>query len=146
MELKELKELAFACAEQAAAKNLAEFSIESADFSIRVATHAPAAASAALMQAAVNKPVEEKVEEASEVYTGTVVTAPLVGTYYAAAAPDEPPYITVGQQVKKGEPLFIIEAMKTMNDITAPCDGVISRILAQNGDMVEYKQPLVVIE
>ena len=76
---------------------------------------------------------------------GTKVTAPLVGTFYAAPSPEEPPYIEVGQAVKKGDTLFIIEAMKTMNEIFAPCDGTVSRIMAQSGDMVEYGQTLVVI-
>ncbi len=80
------------------------------------------------------------------VFSGTPVEAPLVGVFYSAPAPEEPPFIEVGQQVKKGDTLFIIEAMKTMNEIVAPCDGTVSRVLAQNGDMVEYKQVLVVIE
>ena len=77
---------------------------------------------------------------------GEVVAAPLVGVFYAAPAPEEPPFIEVGQQVKKGDTLFIIEAMKTMNEIPAPCDGTISHILAQSGDMVEYGQVVVVME
>ena len=104
-----------------------------------VAVAAPAAAAAPQAQPAAASPVEES-------FSGTPVEAPLVGIFYSAPAPEEPPFIEVGQQVKKGDTLFIIEAMKTMNEITAPCDGTVSRILAQNGDMVEYKQVLVVIE
>lgn len=84
-------------------------------------------------------------QPAEEETAGTKVTAPLVGTFYAAPSPEEPPYIEVGQAVKKGDTLFIIEAMKTMNEISAPCDGTVSRIMAQSGDMVEYGQTLVVI-
>ena len=73
------------------------------------------------------------------------MTAPLVGTFYSTPSPDEPPFIEVGQSVKKGDTLFIIEAMKTMNEIVAPCDGTVSRIMAQSGDMVEYDQTIVVI-
>ncbi|MFR4973253.1 MAG: acetyl-CoA carboxylase biotin carboxyl carrier protein [Butyricicoccus pullicaecorum] len=98
-----------------------------------VAVAAPAAATAPQAQPAAASPVEES-------FSGTPVEAPLVGIFYSAPAPEEPPFIEVGQQVKKGDTLFIIEAMKTMNEITAPCDGTVSRILAQNGDMVEYKQ------
>ena len=59
---------------------------------------------------------------------------------------DEPPFVLVGQQVKEGDTLCIIEAMKIMNEIKAPCDGKVIRIMAQPGDMVEYNQVLCVIE
>ena len=70
----------------------------------------------------------------------TPIKAILVGTFYEAPAPDQPPFVRVGQQVKRGDTLFIIEAMKVMNEITAPTDGVIKAIHVQNGDMVMYDQ------
>ena len=100
--------------------------------------HRRPAAVPAAEHAQVAQPAEEET-------AGTKVTAPLVGTFYAAPSPEEPPYIEVGQTVKKGDTLFIIEAMKTMNEISAPCDGTVSRIMAQSGDMVEYGQTIVVI-
>ena len=77
---------------------------------------------------------------------GTQVKSPLVGTFYSSPSPDEPPFVLVGQQVKEGDTLCIIEAMKIMNEIKAPCDGKVIRIMAQPGDMVEYNQVLCVIE
>ncbi|OUP60785.1 acetyl-CoA carboxylase biotin carboxyl carrier protein [Butyricicoccus pullicaecorum] len=153
MDAKELKALSIDLMDAVRQRNLSAFSLKCEDFQIRieaqqapvavaapaVAVAAPAAAAAPQVQPAAASPVEES-------FSGTPVEAPLVGIFYSAPAPEEPPFIEVGQQVKKGDTLFIIEAMKTMNEITAPCDGTVSRILAQNGDMVEYKQVLVVIE
>lgn len=153
MDAKELKALSIDLMDAVRQRNLSSFSLKCEDFQIRieaqqapvavaapaVAVAAPAAAAAPQAQPAAASPVEES-------FSGTPVEAPLVGIFYSAPAPEEPPFIEVGQQVKKGDTLFIIEAMKTMNEITAPCDGTVSRILAQNGDMVEYKQVLVVIE
>lgn len=74
---------------------------------------------------------------------GTFVTAPLVGTFYAASAPGEEPYVKPGQKVKKGDVLCLVEAMKTMNEIKAPCDCVVEEVLAQDGDLVSYGQNLI---
>ncbi|MFQ9126426.1 MAG: acetyl-CoA carboxylase biotin carboxyl carrier protein [Butyricicoccaceae bacterium] len=77
---------------------------------------------------------------------GTQVKSPLVGTFYSAPSPDEPPFVLVGQEVKEGDTLCIIEAMKVMNEIKAPCSGKVVRIMVQPGDMVEYNQLLCIIE
>ena len=98
----------------------------------------PAAAPAA--ESADAAPAEEQLP------AGTQVKSPLVGTFYSSPSPDEPPFVLVGQQVKEGDTLCIIEAMKIMNEIKAPCDGKVIRIMAQPGDMVEYNQVLCVIE
>ena len=74
------------------------------------------------------------------------VRAPFVGTFYRAPAPGEEPFVKVGQTVKKGDTLAIIEAMKLMNEITSPCDGVVKEILAEDETMVEYDQALLRIE
>ena len=89
----------------------------------------------------VTKPVKEEAVQIE----GTPVKAPLVGTFYCAPSPEEPPFVTVGQSVKKGDVVAIIEAMKLMNEITAPADGVLKRILAENGNMVEYGEVLMVL-
>ena len=81
-----------------------------------------------------------------EVSSYTQVNAPLVGTFYAAKAPDKPPFVHVGQTVKKGDTLCIIEAMKVMNEITAPKDGTIKKIHVENGDMVMYDQTIMEID
>ncbi len=68
----------------------------------------------------------------------SIVRSPIVGVFYAAPAEDAAPYVSVGDTVKKGQTLCILEAMKLMNEITAETDGVITEILVSNGDMVEY--------
>ncbi|MBI2754523.1 MAG: acetyl-CoA carboxylase biotin carboxyl carrier protein [Betaproteobacteria bacterium] len=76
---------------------------------------------------------------------GHVVKAPMVGTFYRASSPDAKPYVELGQAVKKGETVCIIEAMKLMNEIETDAAGVIKAILAENGQPVEYGQPLFLI-
>jgi len=99
------------------------------------------AAPVALPAAAV-APVDAGVSDLPE---GHVVKAPMVGTFYRASAPGAKPFVEVGQTVAAGDPLFIIEAMKLMNEIEADTAGVIKAILVENGQPVEYGQPLAVI-
>ncbi len=73
---------------------------------------------------------------------GEVVSAPLVGVFYAAPAPEEPPYVTAGAQVKKGDTLCLIEAMKMMSEVPAPADCVVEEVLAQDGEAVGVGDPL----
>ena len=70
------------------------------------------------------------------------IKSPIVGTFYRAPSPDAPSYVEVGSSVKKGQPLCILEAMKLMNTLEAEYDGVIEEILVQNGDLVEFDQPI----
>ncbi len=77
--------------------------------------------------------------------SGTPVKAPFVGTFYRAAAPGENPFVKLGQRVSKGDVIGIIEAMKLMNEITAPCDGVITDIFVEDEKLVEYDQVLMSI-
>lgn len=72
----------------------------------------------------------------------SVVRSPMVGTFYAGPSPDEDPFVKVGQEVLTGQTLAIVEAMKMMNEITAPAPGIITEVLAANGTQVEYDQPL----
>lgn len=74
------------------------------------------------------------------------VTSPIVGTFYRASSPDKPPYVEVGDVVKKGQILCIIEAMKLMNEIESEASGKIVKIFVENGQPVEYGQPLFLIE
>jgi acetyl-CoA carboxylase biotin carboxyl carrier protein len=74
------------------------------------------------------------------------VTSPMVGTVYLSGEPCAPPFVTVGQQVKEGDTLLIIEAMKTMNQIPAPRAGTIKRIVVEDGAAAEYGAPLMIIE
>lgn len=73
------------------------------------------------------------------------VKSPLVGTYYASATPNGEPFVTVGQPVKKGETVCIVEAMKIMNEITCPVSGIVERIDVKNGQVVGYDQVLITI-
>ncbi len=101
---------------------------------------APAAAPAA---AVVENPAPA--EEAEEQIVGDVVKAPMVGIFYEAMAPGKPSFVELGQSVKKGDVLCIIEAMKIMNQIESEYSGVVSKIMVENGEPVEYGQPLFVI-
>ena len=84
----------------------------------------------------------EKVEEKNQ---GHEITAPLVGTFHQAPYKDAKPFVALGQKVKKGQKLCIIEAMKVMNEITSPYDGTILEILAKENDLVEFGKPLFLI-
>ena len=77
---------------------------------------------------------------------GKAINAPIVGVFYAAPSPDSEPYVSVGKRVKKGDVVCIIEAMKCMNEIQAEEDGDITAVLATNGELVEYGQPLFSIQ
>ena len=82
---------------------------------------------------------------AGEKVAGEAVKAPLVGVFYSAPSPEEKPYVQVGDKVKSGQVLCLIEAMKMMSEITAPKDGVIKEIYAKNQDVVEFEQDLFLI-
>jgi len=73
------------------------------------------------------------------------LTSPIVGTFYRASSPDAPPFIDVGAEVKKGQVVCIVEAMKLMNEIESEIDGTIVRVLVENGQPVEYGEPLFLI-
>lgn len=148
MELKEIKEFALELMDAARARSLAEFELETEDFRIALKTQGQvmqvsAAPAAVMPAAAAAAPAVPAVDDTPR---GTRVEAPLVGIFYSSPSPEEPPFVEVGQKVSKGDTIFIIEAMKTMNEIAAPCDGTVSRIYAQSGDMVEYKQLICIIE
>jgi acetyl-CoA carboxylase biotin carboxyl carrier protein len=78
--------------------------------------------------------------------SGHVLKAPMVGTFYRSPSPDAKPFVEVGQNVKAGETVCIIEAMKLMNEIEADATGMVKAILVENGQPVEYGQPLLIIE
>jgi len=149
MDLRKLKTLIDLVAES----GIAELEITEGEGKVRivkfsqalqpVAYHAPeaVAAPAAAAPAAAPAPAAE----AAPVVQGHVVKAPMVGTFYRAPNPGAAPFVDVGQSVKEGDPLCIIEAMKLLNEIEADKSGVIKEILVENGEPVEYGQPLFVI-
>ena len=89
---------------------------------------------------------EVKQEDKEDIPMGNVVKSPMVGTFYAKPSPDSEAFVTVGQKVKKGEVLCIIEAMKLMNEIESEFDGEITQILVKDEETVEYGKPLFVIK
>ncbi len=78
--------------------------------------------------------------------SGNAVKAPIVGTYYSAPGPDKDPFVTVGQEVKKGDVIMIIESMKLMNEVQSEFDGIVKEILVENGAPVEFDQTIMIIE
>ena len=113
-----------------------------------VAPVQPASAPVAetVSQAAPTAAPEVAPEAPAPAAEGDVVESPLVGVAYLAAGPDKPAFVSVGDQVKKGQTLMIIEAMKVMNEVPAPKDGLVTEILVQNEEMVEFGKGLVRIK
>ena len=155
MEINEIKDIALQLMDALASKKLGEVSIEAEGVKIRVKASAPAPIIAAApaaspapaaQSAAPAASAESETAPADDIPAGTQVKSPLVGTFYSSPSPDEPPFVLAGQEVKEGDTLCIIEAMKVMNEIKAPCSGKVVRIMAQPGDLVEYNQLLCVIE
>lgn len=150
-----------------AASGLSSFKYETEGLKLSMRGRQPAAASVSLADASRGNiqtaavPVG-KVPFAAETGLGTdgesaagqnmvqagdkIVTSPLVGTFYAAPAEGADPYVSVGDQVKKGQVLAIVEAMKLMNEIESDYDGVVKKILVRDGEPVEYGQPLFCLE
>lgn len=96
-------------------------------------------------QSLTSKDIEEKQEDVEECNDMFVVKSPIVGTFYDSASPDSDPYVKVGDKVKEGDTLCIVEAMKIMNEIENEINGEIYEILVKNEDVVEYNQPLMII-
>ncbi len=139
--------------------SLAEIEIKEGEESIRIsrassiASHAPAApvsapaaAAPAVTPPAAPAAVPSAEAPASPVRLGHTVNSPMVGTFYRAPSPDAKPFVEVGSVVSVGDTLCIIEAMKMMNEIEADKAGVVKAILKENGQAVEYGEPLFVIE
>lgn len=110
----------------------------------------PVSGPASLVSEQVNQASEVAVvqvdSQSSQTAEGNLVESPLVGVAYLAPAPGKPGFVSVGDSVKKGQTLMIIEAMKVMNEVPAPCDGVVTEILVADEDVIEYGQGLVRIK
>jgi acetyl-CoA carboxylase biotin carboxyl carrier protein len=133
--------------------NLTEIEVELGDLKVRVsrqpaAVHAVAAPPAFVNQAPQAAPAAIQAPAAAPAadVAKNAVPSPMVGTAYLAPSPDAKPFIEVGQAVKEGQTLLIIEAMKTMNQIPSPRSGTVTAILFEDAQPVEYGMPLVVIE
>jgi len=129
--------------------DLAEVEVESADVRVRVqrTVAAVVAAPAAAVAPGAGAPAAER-PLVTDVVSPTLVTveAPMVGTFYRASSPTADPYVQDGDVVKEGQVLCIIEAMKLMNEIESKVGGRIARILVENGQAVEYGQPLFLVD
>jgi acetyl-CoA carboxylase biotin carboxyl carrier protein len=155
MDLRKIKKLIELLEES----NLSELEIREGEESVRLSRHAHAAsvapapapvqvavpAPAPLPPATATAPAAAPGETGSGLPEGAVLRAPMVGTFYAAPSPGAAPFVKVGQTVKKGDTLGIIEAMKMFNPIEAEVDGTVVAILAESGQPVEYDQPLFVV-
>jgi acetyl-CoA carboxylase biotin carboxyl carrier protein len=148
MDLRKLKTLIDLVSES----NVSELEITEAEGKIRIvkggvamvqhyAAQAPMA-----MPVAATVPVAEVVAAAAPVAVGHVVKSPMVGTFYRSASPGAKMFVEIGDAVKQGDTICIIEAMKILNEIEADKSGVVTQILCENGQAVEYGQPLFVIE
>jgi acetyl-CoA carboxylase biotin carboxyl carrier protein len=155
MDLRKLKTLIDLVSES----NISELEITEADGKVRIVKSEPAAPAmmayapppmmvpAQLAAPATNGTAGAPAgPAAAPVETGHVVKSPMVGTFYRSSSPGGKPFIEVGSAVKEGEPVCIIEAMKIMNEIEADRSGTVTKILAENGQAVEFGQPLFVIE
>ena len=87
-----------------------------------------------------------KTGPAEEAIKGNVVKAPIVGTFYASPSPDKPAFVKVGDHIKKGDVIFIVESMKLMNEIQSEFEGTVEKILVDNASAVEYDQPIMIIK
>jgi acetyl-CoA carboxylase biotin carboxyl carrier protein len=148
MDLRKLKTLIDLVSES----NISELEITEAEGKVRIvkageaapvqyvqSVAAPAAAVAAPAAAAAPEPA------ATPVATGHTVKSPMVGTFYRSSSPGAPAFVEIGAQVKEGDTLCIIEAMKILNEIEADKSGTVTQILGENGQAVEYGQPLFII-
>ena len=132
---------------------IAEIEVHEGEESVRISrnfsNNAPAMVPAqyAVPAAPVAAPVAAPIADAAPaVPSGHTVKSPMVGTFYRAASPGSKPFVEVGQQINKGDTLCIIEAMKLLNQIEADKSGTVQAVLVENGQPVEYDEPLVIID
>jgi acetyl-CoA carboxylase biotin carboxyl carrier protein len=157
MDLRKLKTLIDLVAES----DISELEITEAEGKVRIVKAAPVlmaapqtvvAAAPMVAAATMAKPAsatansEASTESAAAAPSGQVVKSPMVGTFYRASGPGKPNFVEVGTSVKQGDTLCIVEAMKLLNEIESEFTGVVKQILVENGQPVEYGQPLFIIE
>lgn len=135
-----------------------EVSIEEGDFKIKVKKRSDSAVQTVQYQMPPQQPQataapapststqSPKSTESVDKSDGTIIKSPIVGTFYEAASPDSDPYVKVGDKIKEGQTLCIVEAMKIMNEIESEYSGTILEIITENGSPVEFDQPLFIIK
>ena len=150
MDLRKLKSIL----ELFTAADIAEMKISSGDENIHIIRTAPQSAVALAPQNATTthqqtttKPAETtNAQTTTNAETGTIIPAPMVGTFYRSPSPDRPPFVQVGQRIEKGQTICIIEAMKLMNEISSPASGIVRAIIAENGQPVGFGDRLMILE
>ncbi|RDX37825.1 acetyl-CoA carboxylase biotin carboxyl carrier protein [Kangiella sp. HD9-110m-PIT-SAG07] len=150
MDLRKIKKLI----ELVEESGVAELEIQEGEESVRISRSSNTPAPAPVQYAAAPQPQQAapapapaaEAEPAKEEVSGHKVLSPMVGTYYAAPSPGAKDFVQVGQQVKVGDVLCIVEAMKMMNQIEADVSGTVKAILISNGEPVEYDEPMFIIE
>jgi acetyl-CoA carboxylase biotin carboxyl carrier protein len=128
--------------------DIAELEITEGEEKVRISRFGGTAAPMMMSQAPqqmVHLPAPDAADAAPEEPEGHTVKSPMVGTFYRSSAPGSKPFVEIGSPIKSGETICIIEAMKLLNEIEADADGVIKAILVENGQPVEYGQPLFII-
>ncbi len=151
MDLRKIKKLMELLEES----GIAEIEVKEGEESIKLSRNISSVAAAPIQQM-VQQPIsipQQQIHQTTDESTDTkdisdknTVNSPMVGTFYASASPESKAFVTVGQSVKKGDTLCILEAMKMMNQVQAECNGKILEILVDNAEPVEFDQPLFVIE
>ncbi|MDP2017235.1 acetyl-CoA carboxylase biotin carboxyl carrier protein [Hydrogenophaga sp.] len=150
MDLRKLKTLIDLVSES----NVSELEITEAEGKVRIVKSAPVSAAAPVTYSMAPAPLAPSVVPVVEVASAAVpaepvghtVKSPMVGTFYRASSPGAKPFVEIGDTIKEGETICIVEAMKILNEIEADKSGTVTKILVDNGQAVEYGQPLYVIE
>jgi acetyl-CoA carboxylase biotin carboxyl carrier protein len=155
MDMRKLKTLVDLVSES----NISELEITEAEGKVRIVkagygvpttmmmpAAAPMMMQAAPAQAAAAPSADAPAAEAAPAQTGHVVKSPMVGTFYRSASPGAKPFAEVGTAIKEGDPICIVEAMKIMNEIECDMTGTVTKILVENGQAVEFGQPLFIVE
>lgn len=146
MNKKELVEIVEALTQQVDKAKLDELEVETEDFRVRLSKRPPMPPMPVMnmntpaVSAQIKTESEEK--ESAPAASGKIIKSPIIGTFYAAAAPGKAPFVSVGSKVAKGSVVCIVESMKLMNEINSDFDGTVAEVYVSDGQAVEYDQPL----
>lgn len=151
MDKKELLETVNALTEQVKKAQLDELEVETDEFRIKLSKRPPMPPmppvpplnmTVPTVSTEVRTQISETVKETPKAVVGRIIKSPIIGTFYAAAAPGKPAFVSVGSKVAKGGVVCIVESMKLMNEITSEFDGTVAEIFVNDGEAVEFDQPL----
>lgn len=151
MDKKELLETVNALTEQVNNGQLDELEVETDEFRIRLSKRPPMPPippmpsvnmAVPTVSTEIKTQISETVSDTVKTVSGKIIKSPIIGTFYAAAAPGKPAFVSVGSKVAKGGVVCIVESMKLMNEITSEFDGTVAEIFVNDGEAVEFDQPL----